>query len=951
MADAPVIVTGSNADTPHVGKVFDGISFFLVQRMPSRSRYLKEIEANGGRVVKVETQADYVIADHMRKDAPAGSFSYEFIETALKDGQLPDPSTHAIRPPGSVRYVGSTTMGKATRTPFTIEDDQLLWNTVQQAKAAGGHLKGNELYKGIEAINPRHTWQSWRDRYVKTLQNRPPRQREPTVAANPPPSPPTEETVVPPARTFEDFDKSDFNALMGNADDIELIPPEKWMEAWTMFAKANTKDSNENQPNNTEEDQPEISTQAEPKHSAEDWIEFYQQRVRPVHLKRKAERERRAEQEREAERNHPRSDVREQGSATKKRKQLMDQESPQRDRSKKQRTATPEVNGSPKRKTAHRSQSREPLNVKFADPVESSDMIENDGETLTRTRDRRSAEPMVTSDLNAAAGVQLQQEADVDRQVPQRPAQMSEHQNNHVQNLRSEAEVPNSEANRAAEAQFGDWRAQVGDADHERGSDENGQDVQLSEGPVLEPPDNSRHALTEANLASQQAQHEPPIIRGTDLLEDDQDKDQTTYAEYLQSTLGVAVGNHGRAPSHSRQEDEQGNANAQEADLRSRSDREEPDAYPPLSSPQEVDDALEDGLNWPASPQRRRMQNERQELQPEPRALYPLLPSHSGHDYELPTQALISQLDEASSPNQRGSASQTHDDEEEIVFPDFDDLVNGDANEDDEYDEPQQVDDEDGAGDGENGYNLGDDEDDGDDGDDDEIDLAVPEPDGGFEAPTSPHENGSNRDASPEEDAEARSQSVVVISSRQSSSSLEEEEDSIEASRQPRRAGESRRNHVVETQDILNAETQLPDLEVPLPFDSDDEFEEDSPRRSQKSVAKNKGKEKAVEAAPLDTAEEVFSWVSTMMVRGYKQAAIIKALRRTSNRPDLALLVLIEEGAGNGFPEDVPGVWSEAEDEMLESGYAPGLAELRDKHGWTEMDARMKFLEDWRSLE
>ena len=113
---------------------------------------------------------------------------------------------------------------------------------------------------------------------------------------------------------------------------------------------------------------------------------------------------------------------------------------------------------------------------------------------------------------------------------------------------------------------------------------------------------------------------------------------------------------------------------------------------------------------------------------------------------------------------------------------------------------------------------------------------------------------------------------------------------------------------------------------------------------------RDKGKIKAVELEVLDTPEQVNDWVSTMVVRGYKKNAVVKALKCTSMRPNLALLVLIEQKAGKGIPSDVPGVWTQHEDEVLESGYAQGIAELGEKHGWEELDARLKFLDNWRTL-
>ncbi|EGP88428.1 uncharacterized protein MYCGRDRAFT_71018 [Zymoseptoria tritici IPO323] len=190
MADAPVLVTNGAGGSPAVGRLLEGKSFFLVQRLPARSHLIADIESNAGRIVKLETNADYVIADHARKDAPAGSLSYTFVEQAIRKGALPDPLEHPAGPQvGTAREAGSVIPGKSFRTPFSAADDKILWRWVETAKANGEASKGNDVYKRLEAVNPRHTWQSWRDRYVKKLLGKPP--AGVMVAANAPPSPPT----------------------------------------------------------------------------------------------------------------------------------------------------------------------------------------------------------------------------------------------------------------------------------------------------------------------------------------------------------------------------------------------------------------------------------------------------------------------------------------------------------------------------------------------------------------------------------------------------------------------------------------------------------------------------------------------------------------------------------------------------------------------------------------
>ncbi|EME49692.1 hypothetical protein DOTSEDRAFT_143910, partial [Dothistroma septosporum NZE10] len=175
MANAPTVVTNATSDTPRIGNVLDGLKFFVVQRIPRRTGLVKDIETNGGEIVRHESESDYVIADHFRRDAPGGSYSYTFIDSAIKHGRLPDPMDHTTGAPlRGDRQVGSVIPGKYTRTPFTVQDDRDLWEFVEEAKQDGASVKGNELYKQLEKVNPRHTFQAWRDRYIKKLLDKPP---------------------------------------------------------------------------------------------------------------------------------------------------------------------------------------------------------------------------------------------------------------------------------------------------------------------------------------------------------------------------------------------------------------------------------------------------------------------------------------------------------------------------------------------------------------------------------------------------------------------------------------------------------------------------------------------------------------------------------------------------------------------------------------------------------
>ncbi|RSM19987.1 hypothetical protein CDV31_001066 [Fusarium ambrosium] len=153
------------------GHIFKDVKFWVAQRVPLRSTWIDNIKQNGGFVVPLEKQADMLIADHKRLDAPPGSYSWKFIEDSVKHGIIQIKDKYRIGPdPDLPRPVGAKHGAKTTRTPFTKDDDANLAKWVLSRRSQ--QQQGNAIYQEYEAINPRHTWQSWRDRYVKRLQPR-----------------------------------------------------------------------------------------------------------------------------------------------------------------------------------------------------------------------------------------------------------------------------------------------------------------------------------------------------------------------------------------------------------------------------------------------------------------------------------------------------------------------------------------------------------------------------------------------------------------------------------------------------------------------------------------------------------------------------------------------------------------------------------------------------------
>jgi hypothetical protein len=115
--------------------VFTDSKFFIVQRVPQRSHYVSLVEGNGGRVVKLEAQADYLIADHMMhhparsatslSKKPSSKEKYQTTRPSLPivaNPQIPPPQPH----PRSQRGLSSQT---------TTTNCCILWYTKQRSKA------------------------------------------------------------------------------------------------------------------------------------------------------------------------------------------------------------------------------------------------------------------------------------------------------------------------------------------------------------------------------------------------------------------------------------------------------------------------------------------------------------------------------------------------------------------------------------------------------------------------------------------------------------------------------------------------------------------------------------------------------------------------------------------------------------------------------------------------
>ena len=177
------------------------------------------------------------------------------MEKSIRKGRLEKLEDHiAGSYTRNTRPVGDLTITtKGGRTPFTAADDQFLWDYVKPVEETGGSVKGNEIYKQIAAANPRHTFQSWRDRWIRHVsmhKMQSSNHREPTQpkASSPPKATgagaaPAETASAPmrwqdvPQQRLDSFTKPDFTMLLKGASDIANMEPRNAPKAWAQFAK------------------------------------------------------------------------------------------------------------------------------------------------------------------------------------------------------------------------------------------------------------------------------------------------------------------------------------------------------------------------------------------------------------------------------------------------------------------------------------------------------------------------------------------------------------------------------------------------------------------------------------------------------------------------------------------------------------------------------------------
>ncbi|KAL1591294.1 hypothetical protein WHR41_00020 [Cladosporium halotolerans] len=930
MATHGVVVSRANNATPAIGGLFAGKGFFLVQRMPMRSSYIDTVKANGGRVVRVELQADYIIADHLRNDCPPTSLSYTFIDAAVRGGALPDPNEHRAGPaPGVVREIGSTVVPQRnTRTPYTAQDDRDLWNWVQRCQKLGVQgVKGNEMYKQLEAVNPRHTFQSWRDRYVKKLMHNPPSgvAESPNAGTQTPTSPRRRlnldgaadsggkvkgaesgrrngigksgaEGVGQPEgagddeaaeeeheqgeeqdEDEEDVDdederhtlNTDFGMLMGNVEHILCVPNDSQDEMWEQLAVN------------------------EPHRTAEQWKSLYERKVLPAYKqeqKRKQEQRSKASPSKQPARPAtPEQPMPEVELTTpemvalkaRKAKEKLEQEraAAVSTQKRKRQTLTPKVNtyGQKRAKANHssifaedeaetgngsRQQAAAEANSEPAETLTGQQPVIDSSRNMEEDDDAESLplpgeEPLPTSEIHRAAKTQFMAEANQSDSEPVLPAaapqpdvlkdtEMTLDGTKHTTVADTDAQelgesLPDIEAATEQQQQQGDEAASSGEVS-------TGKDAEA----IAEVVPEKGLQLTEENLASQQAQHSAQLLRGADLPKDDDNQDQTRYADYLQGLLRA----------------NQREVTSADADIPGRL----------MDTPEEEGaDAIE-------------LESDR-ELGPEDKA--------------DDTAQLAENGDSARVEGENGRAGNDND------------ISQG------------------------NGETL-------------EIDLSLAEPDGGFQ--WSSQEKSQEQQLPNEHVWEQPLGQKSPSNNGEVPQSAEENFDEDDLDEAPPKAYTSTKG------------VQQPDSNLPLPADSDageadPELPEDpaqtpksrvqprtpkptySSRRARASASAKKSPPAEQPDAP--PSETIQSFLDRLTAKGCAPAALHSALYRTSAQVRVAEMVAMYEKLGIALPGNIPQIWTAEDDAKVASTDASVLKELCARKGWEEYQFRATFLENW----
>lgn len=167
-----------------------------------------------------------------------------------------------------------------------------------------------------------------------------------------------------------------------------------------------------------------------------------------------------------------------------------------------------------------------------------------------------------------------------------------------------------------------------------------------------------------------------------------------------------------------------------------------------------------------------------------------------------------------------------------------------------------------------------------------------------------------------------------------------ESEPSSSSNQQNETTARKRMPQDIDTQALFNTETQIPSIDLPPPDGGWDPDLQSSPPLTTESHP----------APPFEPSQSEINalldaWIDARVEAGHPAADVEFALQRTSMDHDLADRVLAHMRSHGTVPDDMPGVWTEVDDEDLEASDGRRIMRLQAKHGSEALDTRWRYIE------
>lgn len=150
---------------------------------------------------------------------------------------------------------------------------------------------------------------------------------------------------------------------------------------------------------------------------------------------------------------------------------------------------------------------------------------------------------------------------------------------------------------------------------------------------------------------------------------------------------------------------------------------------------------------------------------------------------------------------------------------------------------------------------------------------------------------------------------------------------------------------------LIEPETQdfhYPDIDNQAPITSSNPVPRKGTPGSIIDLSRDSSSESEAEADSPDAVEIEFAKYIDL---GYSEDIIYKALMASTYDFDIASPVMNQLQMGRGIPDDLPGVWTQRDDDALKKRKGKEYERIRGKHGDERVHARIKFLRNLSEID